>query len=219
MSRRILAVDTTADFGSIALDGEEILLHAPDGFGSVIFQHIERLLERMSLRLDDVDAFASAAGPGSFTGVRIGLACVKGLAEAMDKPAFAISNLAALARFGSGGVRVPVIDARRGEVYAAIYDAGGNVLMPEMVAPFKALLERLPEGPVEFVAQSFDPFQPALTGTRFEEYPVVTAPRAIATVVAAIAEERLASGVPGDPAGLDANYVRRSDAELLFKPW
>ena len=220
MNSRILAIDTTAEFGSIALAGEEILLHAPDGFGAVIFQHIERLLERVGLRLEDVDAFAAAAGPGSFTGVRIGLACVKGLAEAMAKPAFAVSNLATLARFGAAERRVsPSLTPAGGEVYAALYDAAGNVVLPEVVCPFPALLDRLPQHPVEFISQSFGPFAASMVGTRFAEYPVVDAPRAIAAVVARIARERLIAGESGDPSGLDANYVRRSDAELLFKPW
>lgn len=219
MSSRILAVDTTAEFGSLALDGEEILLHAPEGFGGVIFEHIERLLQRVGLRLEDLDGFAAASGPGSFTGVRIGLACVKGLAEATGKPAFGVSNLQALARFGSTDTRVPVVDARRGEVYAAIYDAKGEAIAPETVCPFPVLLSKLPDHPVEFIAQDFSPFQASLQGTRFEKSPIVTAPRSLATVVGIIAEERRAAGNPGDPAGLDANYVRRSDAELLFKPW
>jgi tRNA threonylcarbamoyladenosine biosynthesis protein TsaB len=201
VSGRILAIDTTAEFGSLALAGEEVLLHAPDGFGSVIFEHIERLLQRLSLRLADLDGFAAASGPGSFTGVRIGLACVKGLAEATAKPAFGVSNLAALARFGSTARRVPVIDARRGEVYAAVYDASGRVIVAETVCPFPTFQALLPEGPVEFI-------------TRNEE-----TPQALAAMIARIAEERLAAGDPGDPAALDANYVRRSDAELLFKPW
>jgi tRNA threonylcarbamoyladenosine biosynthesis protein TsaB len=219
VSSRILAVDTTAEFGSIALCGEEVLLHAPDGFGGVIFEHIDRLLHHLKLRLDDLDGFAAASGPGSFTGVRIGLACVKGLAEATGKAAFGVSNLAALASFGSTDLRVPVIDARRGEVYAALYCAAGNAIVPEMVCPFPALLARLPEGPFEFISQDFGPFEAALAGTRFAEYRVVEAPRTLAGVVARIAEERLAAGESGDPVGLDANYVRRSDAELLFKPW
>jgi tRNA threonylcarbamoyladenosine biosynthesis protein TsaB len=219
VSSRILAVDTTAEFGSIALGGEEIPLHAPDGFGGVIFEHIERLLQRVGLRLEDLDGFAAASGPGSFTGVRIGLACVKGLAEATGKAAFGVSNLAALARFGSTDRRVPVIDARRGEVYAAIYDAGGRPILHETVCRFPALLAQLPDERVEFLSQDFSPFEAALAGTRFTDCPVVTVPRALAAIVAHIAEERLAAGETGDPVGLDANYVRRSDAELLFKPW
>ena len=207
MSGRILAIDTTAESGSIALGGEEILLHASDGFGGVIFEHIEVMLRRVGLRLEDLDAFAAASGPGSFTGVRIALACVKGLAEATGKAAFGVSNLAALARFGSTDYRVPVIDARRGEVYAAVYDASGRVIVEETVCPLAVFLSRLPEGAVEIISQN------EVAGV------VVRAPQALAGMVARIAEERLAVGEEGDPAGIDANYVRRSDAELLFKPW
>ena len=210
MTNRILAVDTTAEFGSIALAGEEILLHAPDGFGGVIFQHIERLLERTGLRLDELDGFAAASGPGSFTGVRIGLTCVKGLAEATGKKAIAISNLAALARFGSAQMRVALLDARRGEVYGAVYRADGSVVLPEMVCSFPALLEQVPKGDVEFIAQTIGPFEAALSGKRLTE-----ASRAIAAMIANMAAECDLQ----DPAALDANYVRRSDAELLFKPW
>ena len=81
-----LAVDTTADSGSIALADEycvrgEIELDAPRGFSMVLFAGIETLLGRQGVRLRDVDLFAAASGPGSFTGVRVGLAAIKGLAE------------------------------------------------------------------------------------------------------------------------------------------
>jgi tRNA threonylcarbamoyladenosine biosynthesis protein TsaB len=219
VTARILAIDTTAEFGSVALGGEQVLIHAPEGFGGVIFGQIERLLERASMRLEDVEAFAAAAGPGSFTGVRIGLACVKGLAEATGRKAFAISNLAALANFGSSDVSVPVIDARRGEIYGAVYDSGGVLLMPEVVCPFATFLERLPDPPWEFISQDFAPFEPMIRGSRFAQCPLVAAPRAIAGMVAKMTAARLSAGETGEPAGLDANYVRRSDAELLFKPW
>jgi len=219
VSRRILGIDTTAEFGSIALCGEEVLLHAPEGFGGILFQHIEHLLSRLQLTLADVDGFAAASGPGSFTGVRIGLACVKGLAEATGKPALGVSNLAVLAAFGETPLRVPIIDARRGEVYAAAYDACGQMVLPETVCAFPALLECLPQGPAEFISTSFAPFEAALSGTRFSDCPRVEAPRAIARMLCRIAEERLDAGDRGDPVSLDANYVRRSDAELLFKPW
>ena len=90
--------------------------------------------------------------------------------------------------------------------------------MPETVCAFSTLLDRLPLTQFEFISQNFDPFAASLAGTRFQDYPVVIAPRAIAAVVAAIAHELLDGGGPCDPASLDANYVRRSDAELLYKP-
>jgi tRNA threonylcarbamoyladenosine biosynthesis protein TsaB len=81
------------------------------------------------------------------------------------------------------------------------------------VAPFAAWIATLPAGDLQFVSPDFTPFQEALRGTRFERAQVLTAPRALAGAVA-----RLASlAEPCDPAALDANYVRRSDAELLWR--
>src|SRR6266853_6051352 len=102
----ILAVDTTHEFGSLALarDGvalAEVAMHAPAGFGQVLYGYLERLLAGAGITADSVDCFAAAAGPGSFTGVRVGLACVKGLSEAMGRRVVTVSNLEALAWFGS----------------------------------------------------------------------------------------------------------------------
>jgi tRNA threonylcarbamoyladenosine biosynthesis protein TsaB len=217
----ILSVDTTHEFGSLALtrDGalvEEVLLHSPDGFGHVLFGHISSLLDRHHCGLAAIDCFAAASGPGSFTGVRIGLACVKGLAEAMRRPVVGVSNLEAIATFGSHPLRAAVLDARRGEVYGAVYDSAGRIVCGEVVAKFPAWLATLPDG-VEFVSTDFAPFLPLLAGTKFAEAPVATAPRALAGAIGAIAWRRLRSGLTQDPAALDANYVRRSDAELFWK--
>jgi tRNA threonylcarbamoyladenosine biosynthesis protein TsaB len=215
VSRLILAVDTTGEFGSLALLRgeqlvEEVTMHAPGGFSPVLYGHLAALFERQALRPDAIDCFAAASGPGSFTGVRVGLACVKGLAEARGRPAVGVSNLQALAWFGEAPRRAAVLDARRGEVYGAVYDAGGRLVAPEVVAPFARWIETLPAGELEFVCSGFTP---PLAGTRFERAKVRTAPRALAVAVA-----RLASRAePCDPAALDANYVRRSDAELLWK--
>ena len=218
MSQLILAVDTTHEFGSLALARdaeliEEVPLHAPTGFSQVLYRHLAELLERHGLQAKEIDCFAAASGPGSFTGVRVGLTCVKGLAEALGKPAVAISNLQAMATFGTAALRAVVLDARRGEVYGAMYDGGARLVSPETVAKLPEWLASLPEGPLEFVAQDFTPFQAMLVGTRYQSAPVVTAPGALAAAVARLA---LAQH-PGDPAALDANYVRRSDAELFWK--
>lgn len=218
MSRLILAVDTTSEYGSVALLRdeqllEEVLVHAPTGFSHVLYRYLAELLDRHGLRPDAIDCFAAASGPGSFTGVRVGLACVKGLAEGTGRPAVAVSNLQAVASFGTAPLRAAVLDARRGEVYGAVYDAAARLVSPEVVAPLAAWIETLPAGELEFVSTDFTPFQAALAGTRFEQAPVCTAPRALAAAVARLASR----AAPQDPAALDANYVRRPDAELLWK--
>jgi tRNA threonylcarbamoyladenosine biosynthesis protein TsaB len=218
----ILAVDTTHQWGSLALARGEILveemeMEAPDGFAHVIYGRLAELLERHSVKPQDIACFASAAGPGSFTGVRVGLACIKGLAEACGKPAVAVSNLQALAWFGPAPLRAAVMDARRGEVYGALYDAEGSVAAPEVVARLDDWLEGLPAGRLEFVYSGFADFRGLIAGTRFADAPVVEAPRALAAAIARIAFRRFVCGEAQDPAALDANYVRRSDAELFWK--
>jgi tRNA threonylcarbamoyladenosine biosynthesis protein TsaB len=134
----ILGIDTTSNMASVALrrDGVNVaeeVLDTTDGHAQWIYQMIERVLEKAGITLYQVDCFASAAGPGSFTGVRICLAAAKGLAEATGKPAAGISTLRALASFGTGDERHPVINARRGQVYTAVYDSRLELVSPEVL--------------------------------------------------------------------------------------
>ena len=219
---KILSIDTTGEFGGIAAleDGEllqEVPLHAPDGFGHVLYPHLDRLLRRQGWRLGQVDCFASASGPGSFTGVRVGLAAVKGLAEATGKPVVAVSNLRALAWFGSAPLRATLIDARRGEVYGAVYDAALEVVCDETVSRFPAWLASLPGGDIEFLSAGFAPFGPALAGTKFASAKITPAPRVLAAAVGRVAFRLFAAGKAQDAAQVDANYIRRSDAERFWR--
>jgi tRNA threonylcarbamoyladenosine biosynthesis protein TsaB len=201
----LLAIDTTSEFGSLALfsagpEGarvlEEVALQSPDGYAHVMFPEIERLLARHSLKIKDIEGFAAAAGPGSFTGVRVGLAAAKGLAEATGRKVAAVSNLQAVASFGTRALRAPVIDARRGDIFGAVYDADLRLVAPEVVMKFEDFLQTLPEGDVEVIT---DP------------------PKFLAGAIARIAWSRFAAGPVQDPAEIDANYVRRSDAELMWR--
>jgi len=218
----ILALDTTSESGGLVLlDGErlleEVALDAPDGHGHIIFSEIENLLRRHGKLLADIDCFAAASGPGSFTGVRIGLAAVKGLAEATGRAVAAISNLRALAWFGSAPLRATVLDARRGDVFAAVYDSALELVSPETVKRFADWIAVLPGGDIEFLSPDFAPYRPLLAGTRFGGTPVVETPRSLALPVAHIAARMLQQGRLEDPLAVDANYVRISDAERMWK--
>jgi tRNA threonylcarbamoyladenosine biosynthesis protein TsaB len=156
-----------------------------------------------------MDGFAAAAGPGSFTGVRVGLTAVKGLAEAAGHKVVAVSNLAALAWFGTRPLRAVAMDARRGEVYGAVYDAALRLVRDEVVMKFADWIESLPGGDLELIAAGFTPPSVGL--------PVTPAPRALAGAISSIAALRFVAGLAKDPVEIDANYVRRSDAELLWR--
>ena len=209
MSARILAIDTTGETGSIALlqgDAviEEVALESPDGFAHVLFSSIEALLARHALTVHDIDLFASASGPGSFTGVRVGLTAAKGLADATGRQVVAVSNLQALASFGTRPLRAVSLDARRGEIYGAVYNDRLESVCAEAVMKLEFWLESLPRGEIEFIAGNYSAAFPG---------PLITAPKTLAAAIGKIA----ARAVPSDPADIDANYVRRSDAELFWK--
>jgi tRNA threonylcarbamoyladenosine biosynthesis protein TsaB len=215
---KLLAIDTTSDHGSIALaEGERVLEEVPlesaDGFAHVLFDAIRDLLRRHHLSLTQVDGFASAAGPGAFTGVRVGLTAAKGLAEANARKVVAISNLEALASFDTHELRAVVMDARRGQVFGAVYDSALRPVQEEIVtelAPWLASLPKLlPKGNLGIVTSLDLPTE--------LPFPVIRPPEALAGAVARIAAVRFAEGLGKDPAEIDANYVRRSDAELLWK--
>jgi len=195
----ILAIDTTSDLGSIAIvEGarvvEEVVLQSGDGFAHVLFGEIENLLARHGLSLADIEGFASASGPGTFTGVRVGLTAVKGLAEAMSRKVVAVSNLKAMADFGTRELRAPWIDARRGDIYGAVYNATLEMVRDEVVMKYDAWLASLP-GDAE----------------------ILSAPRALAGPIGRIAAREFGAGRELDPSTIDANYVRRCDAELAWK--
>lgn len=205
-------MDTVSEHGSLALleDGrvvEEMPLEAPDGFGHVLFGALQRLMDRHGWTHESVTGYAAGAGPGSFTGVRVGLAAVKGLAEAAGAKAAAVSNLRAMASFGTAGMRAPFYDARRSEVYGALYDDSLESLVEEIAVPLERFLAELPPGGVELITPDPGHFGAALDGRN-----VTVCPRTLAAAIGRIAVAELR-----DPAALDANYVRRSDAELHWK--
>jgi tRNA threonylcarbamoyladenosine biosynthesis protein TsaB len=208
----ILGIDLTSEFGSLAVrrngrTAAALPLHSPDGFAHLIYPAIERVLSDAGIELPQVDCFAGASGPGAFTGVRVGLAAVKGLAFALGKPAAGISNLRALSTFGRTHRRAVVLDARRGDIFGAVYDEHAQLVIAEAVAKLPVWLESLPEGEYEFIAGS------AIAGTEAFLQPS----RYLAEAVAICAERDGESGKWVDPAALDANYVRRSDAELFWR--
>jgi len=215
VSLRVLAIDTTGEHGSLALlEGERIIeetaLHSPEGFGHILFSGIQDLLKRHAWSIEDLDGFASASGPGSFTGVRVGLTAVKGLAEATGRRVVAVSNLQAMAWFGTRPLRAPLIDARRGEIYGAVYDATLELVRDEVVVKLPVWLRTLPPGDLELITSGV--LVPPETAI-----PILQAPPILAGAIGAIAVRRFAKSESMDPSEIDANYVRRSDAELLWK--
>ena len=211
---KVLAIDTTSDRGSLALLDEshvfeEVVVESVDGFSTILFGEIEALIARHGLSLSQIDAFAAASGPGSFTGVRVGLTAAKGLAEALGKQALGISNLQALATFSRGELRATVIDARRGQVYGAVYNSRLAPVLEETVIKLDEWLASLPAGDLEILSRNL-----VLPEDVRRRVTLIAQP--LAAAMGRIALGRIQAGEISLPEHLDANYVRQSDAELFW---
>ena len=191
-------------------------------------QALVELLQAEGLGIPDVEAYAVGLGPGSFTGLRIGLATWKGLAYANRRviagaPSLAAMALAAAPDAGEGAVLVPLLDAKKGEVYAGFYRVRGDEVVElaedAALAP-AALLSRLAGLAAEgarplALGQGLDAYGDALGGIARVETKIRTPP---GLAVARLVAERLVSATYDAQAlfALEPRYVRASEAELKF---
>jgi tRNA threonylcarbamoyladenosine biosynthesis protein TsaB len=149
---RILGFDTSTAASTAAVllpDGETIESAPPPGrladrpaHAAELLPAIHDVLARAGIGFADLDAIAVGRGPGTFTGLRIGVATARALAKASGLPLRGVSSLAALAAGMPEGARLPLIDAKRGEVYGALFD-GDEPVWPPFALPAAALVERL----------------------------------------------------------------------------
>ncbi len=131
----ILALDSTAQVGSVALCQDETLIaeytiNTGHTHSETLLPMVESVLKIAGYTVDDVDLFVCTAGPGSFTGVRIGAATIKGIAFGKDKPCIGVSTLESLALNGVSldGILCPAMNARRQQVYNALFNCNGREL-------------------------------------------------------------------------------------------
>ena len=150
----VLAIDTSGPVAGCAVLREGRIVHQVAmnhglTHSETIMSAVDAALEGAGLRCGDVDVFAAVAGPGSFTGVRIGVCAAKGLAHAVGKPCAAVHALEALAMnfYGFDGLCCPILDARRGQVYCAAFDMVGGMpvrALDDAALPLAEFLAALP---------------------------------------------------------------------------
>jgi len=219
----VLALDTTTRSGSAAvvdngslvseIVGDDSLTH-----GERLPRDLMRILDAAGVPLEAIDLLAVAAGPGSFTGLRVGIAAMQGLAMSIDRKIVPVSALDALAAAGADG-RAPVaawIDAQRGEVFATLYDESGVrvVAGPSSLSPMRTLESwqtSIAESGVRFIGTGATRYE-ATIRQRFGSIAQVLPTPPLAGVIG-----RLAAAAPARavlPHAVVPIYVRRSDAEI-----
>jgi tRNA threonylcarbamoyladenosine biosynthesis protein TsaB len=212
---RILAADTSSQYGSVCvLDGQELIaevrLASSMQHSEHFFRAIEFLFQHISFQLADIDLFVAARGPGSFTGLRVGLAAMNGFAAAHGKPAAGVTTLEALAwKTGiESALVVPTIDARRGEIYGAIYRRAGETLIEEQSAVVLKPAEwfaTLPRRPLVFCGDAAIRYRTEIEAKK--GWVVHPLDLYIASTIAEMA------GTP-NRGPLEPLYVRKTDAEI-----
>lgn len=217
-------LDTSTNVFSIALATDGTVLAAFSGdagpaSSAKIPGHIHALLSDAQLDIAAIDAFAVTIGPGAFTGVRVGIALIKGLAYATAKPVIPLSSLELLA-LNAAASTIPVcalFDARKGEVYSALYQPADAMrqLLPEMAVNPAALLEQL-SGDILFIGDGALRYQELISerlGPRAHFAPEqLNSPNAAAG--AALALRRCKAGLTVTPAALAPSYLRLAEAEI-----
>ena len=223
---KILAFETFAKAASVALlDGGKLLAESYQNTGLTHSQTImvmaQDLLKSCGLSARDVEAVAVAAGPGSFTGVRIGVAAAKGFAWGAELPCYGVSTLEAMARTMGvwQGYIVPAMDARRSQVYTAVFHAEKGVIT-RVEEDMAISLAELGEKIKNYEENVFLVGDGALLcyNTLLEEVPQLVLPpehrmHQRASGVALAAQAMADAGIPGNGAELTPNYLRLSQAE------
>lgn len=222
---RLLAMDTATEVCGVAthVDGRLIaqrVVHQGLTHTKVLMPIIDSVLQQSGLDLNDLDALVVTKGPGSFTGLRIGISTAKGLSIATGKPLVGISTLAVLAHQAPVGTEwvCPMIDARRNEVYWALYQRKGNLLkqvIADSAGPLNDLLRAI-KRPCLFVGNGAKQYADAIAEQSL--HPVHMASMQAHTiapgVLAGLGQKRMEQGFAETLDSLTPVYLRKSDAEL-----
>jgi len=224
----VFAIDTSGRHGSVALcrgdtgSFQTLQVQFLEGgtYSARLMPTIASMLEKSGLSKEAVDGFVVVSGPGSFTGLRVGLATVKGLCEILSKPLATVSLLEAvvLTRAAKNAHATAVLDAGRGEIYVGEYqvdaDAGRATPVREYIAKLADFASEAKDLPCELLT-------PAASVAEYlcvADVRIRLVPAVQANEIGHIGLRKLLAGEITDWAAVDVNYIRRSDAEIFSSP-
>jgi tRNA threonylcarbamoyladenosine biosynthesis protein TsaB len=226
---RLLAIDTSTQTGGVAvLEGEttRAAVHttSPKTHAGRLMAAVDATLKMADTTMDDIDGFAVTTGPGSFTGLRIGIGAVKGFALATGKPVAGVSTLDVLAHQLSvfSGRICPLLDARKGQIYTALYRSTGTgewkAIEEPCVADPGEWLKRV-DPPCLFAGDGLNQYKGLVERTYGMEARFAPAPlnSLHAGVVGWLGMRQIEGGKATDAARISPCYVRKSDAEIKLE--
>lgn len=222
---RILGIDSSTPGCSVALLNNDTVVadqiaDPQPSHSKYLLQMVDHVLKEGNVCLNDIDGFAVTLGPGSFTGLRVGVSLLKGFVLATEKPFVGINSLEALAATVDSPLH-PVcatLDARKSEVYAAVFEPhpeGLRPALPESALPPEALSEHI-NGPTLFTGSGVERYIQILKETLGSRFLTPEAPALFSTAASAamLAQPRLKTQKQFDLSQLHINYIRKSEAEL-----
>ena len=216
---KILALDSTANTSTVAvLENEKLLAlytaNIKNTHSETLLPMVKSVFSTLRLTVDDIDAFAVSEGPGSFTGVRIGVATVKGLAFGKDKKCVGVSTIEAMAGNleGFGGIVCPIMNARRGQVYTGAFLNGKRILDDQcmMLCDLIPMLEKYGET-IYFVGDGYSLIE-GLENSSFGVTPEALRYQS-AYSVGKLAYKKLLNDEYVTDEGLRVEYLRKPQAE------
>lgn len=227
---RVLSLDSATASATCAVLEEnsllgEITFNYKKQHSVILMPMIDLLLHNLELTINDIDGFVVSKGPGSFTGLRIGTATIKGLSQGTGKPFIGVSSLDALAynMAYTDGIICPILDALRGNVYTRIYSFQKDILTPlsdSMAESMSGLLQALKKyrAPVCFIGDGIPVFKDRI----LEDLPSARfAPASLnvvkASSLAELGIKLMKNGAANDIYSFSPEYLRKSQAEREYE--
>ena len=222
---KILAIDTSTTHSSCAvMDDNNIVgdfsINQSMSHNEILLVMVDEMLKKLNIDIEDIDLFVAVTGPGSFTGIRIGVTVVKALAMALNKPIVAVNTLEALS-FGvfSDKKKIPLIDARGERVYYGVYEGinNENIVAPALLTIDELLEEFSDKGEFIFVGDCVNLYKDRILENKNFEITPACLNSCISKNACVIGKQKYERGDISDCFSLSPEYVRLSQAQRDFE--